>query len=120
MAKSDQGQDFAIITLSFQAPKTSGNGPDGLDSVNGHRNWWNLVSASRRFDMNEELPRGAIGISFGVSGSSYDVFVEVAGGQSGVVPLIGYAGGIIHPIKVSKVVSTEGHRTGAPNIVIWY
>lgn len=117
--KSDQAIGSVIITLSFQAPRGSGTGPDGLDSLNGHRDWWTLLPADRRFDMNQELPPKAVGISFGRSGESYDVFVEQYG-YSGITPLIGYAGGVIHPISVSKVVSAETFRTGAPNIVIFY
>jgi len=82
---------------------------------------YNHLPAAQLRAWGEDLPPGAIGVSWsGTSASNLFFLPAGRGGPTDWIPLLEHADGVIHPLNPTKIVNGSGHTTTARNIVIHY
>lgn len=79
----------------------------------------NNLPALNRVNFNDPLPGRARGIYIGASGN-FDIFIELPGNSGVVIPFLGIAGGVTHPICPAIIWRNDRYTTDAPNIVVHY
>lgn len=83
---------------------------------------YNHLPADKKRTFGEDLPSGAIGISWSGTSASNLFFVPAGDmlNPTEWIPLLEMADGVIHPCNPGKIVNGGGHNTTARNIVIHY